>query len=317
MISDNSNDIGVTLVTQTRVHPEKNGEFSRWQDRVSKVVATFPGYLSHTIVPPNLPIQEDWVIMQRFSSADAAKTWLRSPERQKLLENAKNFLVGLDDVYLLEEKSGARDAVTATITAKIRPEDGEKFLQWHSRIAAVQSKFPGFIGCRLEKPRQGINDAWITIVTFDSDNHLEAWLKSQERAELVRELDTFTLESHVRKSSSGFGFWFKSDKKHVAWKENMLVVLTLYPVVFLLSYVQNPAMRWGVPFWLALFFSNALSTVILGYLTVPWLTKKFQWWLNPPEGLEGKYTRSGVILVILLYGLALLICWQLSMHAPS
>ncbi len=305
---------GVILVTQTRVKDGKDGEFAQWQTILSKAIAKFPGYTSSSITPANPPVQLDWVIMQHFDSAEHAKTWLQSPERQELLKKAKDLIAGFDDVYLLDEKKETQNAVVATITAKIEPQDTEKFLEWHARVAAIQSTFSGFIGARLEKPRPGINDSWITILTFDSDKHLEAWLKSSERKKLIDELQTFSSESHLRKAYFGFDFWFSKNEYRSVWKENMLVLLTLYPVVFLLSYITKPLIAKGLPSWLALFFGNALSTAILGWVTVPWLMKMFNWWLHPSGRFSKRLTIQGVLIVVLLYCVSLYICWQLFTH---
>ncbi len=307
----------VLLVTQTRVKQDKEQQFAQWQEMVNNTIRSFPGYISQTITPPNIPIQLDWVIVQHFTSIEHAKKWLQSQERQELLKKVRPILVGIDDVYLVEEKNQNQGTVTATISTMIHPKDEERFLEWNTRVSANESKFAGFLGSKIERPRPGINDAWITIVTFDSDEHLDAWLNSNERKKLINELNSFIIESHMRKVYSGFDFWFapSQDNTHSAWKENMLVLLTLYPVVFLLSYAQNPVMSYGVPFWLALFFSNAISTAILGWISVPWLMKHFWWWLNPPQQSVKKYTFLGTFIVLCLYGISLFIFWRLSANS--
>jgi hypothetical protein len=68
----------VTIVTQTRVSPGNDGEFAKWQRRVSEVVAKQAGFVKETVMPPSPPDQVDWVILQRFASRGAAVTWLRS-----------------------------------------------------------------------------------------------------------------------------------------------------------------------------------------------------------------------------------------------
>ena len=69
------------------------------------------------------------------------------------------------------------------------------------------------------------------------------------------------------------------------WKVNMVVLLGLYPTVFLFSIlVQTPLlMHNGMPFWLALFLGNAFSTALLGWFLVPQLSKLLRWWLQPAE----------------------------------
>jgi hypothetical protein len=53
-----------------------------------------------------------------------------------------------------------------------------------------------------------------------------------------------------------------------ASRQNMLVLLMLYPVVFLFGYfVQNPLLigRAALPFAVALFIGNVMSVVLLNY----------------------------------------------------
>lgn len=310
-----NNNSNVMLVTQTHVKAEKNYEFAQWQEKISETVSKFPGHISQTISPPNPPVQLDWVIKQHFVSAAAAKAWLQSDERKELIKQILPLTIGIDNIYIIEEKN-YQTAVTATISTIIHSKDEQKFLDWNARIAPIQSKFPGFIGYKLERPRRGVNDTWITIITFDNNEHLENWLKSEERKKLLDELNAFSIKSNLRKTFSGFDFWFSQskDSEHSAWKENMLVLLTLYPVIFLLSFIQKPVMEHGMPFWLALFFSNALSTIILGWFTVPWLIKTFSWWLNPKKEVTKKYNILGISIVLLLYGLSLFICWLISKY---
>lgn len=190
---------------------------------------------------------------------------------------------------------------SAIITNIITDDNIERFLLWQAKIAPIQSQFEGFIGYKLEPPRMGIRDYWVTTVAFDNDTHLNAWLNSQERAALLTELESFSGENKLTKVHNGFNFWFTKTPKKSAWKESALVLLTLYPVVFLLSFIQNPVMAYGVPFWLALFFANAASTAILAWVTMPWLVKMFGWWLNPPKKRATLYTFIGTILVLVLY----------------
>ena len=187
---------------------------------------------------------------------------------QKLIKQALPFLVGIDNIYLMQESKHDQGNVAASISTTIHPENTQKFLDWQTRITPIQSKFPGFIGCKLEKSKQP--DTFITTVTFDSDEHLQSWLESNERKRLVDESNSFSTQNNIEKIYSGFDFWFNKTNApyHSVWKENMLVLLTLYRVVFFLSYIQNYLMKNGIPFWLALFFGNAASTAILGWITV-------------------------------------------------
>ena len=65
----------VTVVTQTRVREGMTEQFASWQSKISAAIAGFPGFTGQSVLPPNPPLQVDWVILQRFASAEAGSAW--------------------------------------------------------------------------------------------------------------------------------------------------------------------------------------------------------------------------------------------------
>lgn len=307
----------VTVVTQTRVSPEHDGDFGRWQQHANDVISAFPGFVDHQVIPPSPPLQPDWVIVQRFTSVDAAKAWLGSPERQHLLDEAHPWLIGHDDIHLVEDDGAppADTSVSAVISMQIKPGQEDAYRAWGQRIAAAQARYPGFQGFKINPPIPGVQDDWVTILQFDTEAHLNAWMNSPERQQLLQEANAFTTETHSRTVRSGFSQWFRVDGGPAmapAWKQNMLTLLALYPVVFLFGFfVQTPLLMqtWGWPFWLALFAGNVAGVTILNWL-VPWVVKRFAWWLQPAGGNTRKQNLTGAAIVVALYVLALLIFSQ-------
>jgi antibiotic biosynthesis monooxygenase (ABM) superfamily enzyme len=305
----------VTIITQTRVRPEATSAFARWQDETSTVVAAFPGFVKQTVMPPSPPKQVDWVILQRFESAKAAVAWLNSADRLKRVEGAASMLVGGDDVHLVTDGgSGALPApVSVVISTRIKPGHEAAYRQWEQRIAAAQSRAAGFQGYRLEPPIPGVQDDWLAILRFDTEANLQAWLDSPERQTLLQDASTFTEEFHTRIARTGFDQWFPIEagdtSPPAAWKLNMVVLLFLYPIVFLFGvWVQTPLlMKWGrIPFWLALFIGNVVSIVLLNYL-VPWGSGRLSWWLRPVGSSPTKANLTGAALLVALYVLSLLV----------
>lgn len=304
----------VTLVTQTRVDPAHEGDFARWQDRVNDVVAPFPGFLDRQVMPPSPPLQPDWVVVQRFVSVDAAKAWLGSPERQRLLNEASPWLVGHDDIHLIEDDGAAppSSSVSAVISMKIKPGKEGDYKAWGQRIAAAQARFPGFQGFKINPPVPGVQDDWVTVLQFDTEAHLNDWMTSPIRQTFLEEANAFTSETHARTVHSGFSQWFQIDGGAAtapAWKQNMLTLSALYPVVFLFGFlVQTPILmqRWGWPFWLALFAGNIAGVTILNWL-VPWVGKRFTWWLKPAGEDSERQNLIGAAVVLAIYAISLLI----------
>jgi uncharacterized protein len=303
----------VTIITQTRVLPDRNDDFAKWQQRTSDVVAGFPGSLDHQVIPPDPPQQVDWVILQKFATIEQAQAWLRSKERLHLVETAQSMLIGRDDVHIIEGDEAAQpaDEVSAVISMEIKPGQEEAYRVWNQRITAAETQYPGFQGHRLNPPIPGVQDDWVSILTFDTEAHLDAWLNSPERQKLLDEATGFSAGVHARKVRTGFDQWFRvAGAAHApAWKQNMLVLLGLYPTVFLFGFFVGAPLisqQLGWPFWLTLFVSNIAGVVILNWL-VPWISHRFDWWLQPAGSETRQRTLLGIAIVVALYVLLLLI----------
>jgi uncharacterized protein len=309
----------VTIVTQTRVRPESADKFAKWQEETSGIVAAFPGFIKQTVMPPSPPAQVDWVILQRFASTETAVAWLNSPQRLGRISDAASMLVGSDDVHIVNDGGAGvlPSPVSAVISTRIKPGQEAAYRAWEQRIAAAQSKAKGFQGYRFEPPVPGVQEDWLAILRFDTEANLQAWLDSPERRKLLEDAKPFTEEFHARIARTGFDQWFPvpaGDAPPPAiWKQNMLVLLMLYPVVFLFGYfVQTPYLsgRAALPFAIALFIGNVVSVLILNYL-VPWTSHRFAWWLQPRGANPGRIAVAGAALVVAMYGLMVLAFWRL------
>ncbi|HEY1430670.1 MAG TPA: antibiotic biosynthesis monooxygenase [Stellaceae bacterium] len=308
-------DAAVTLVTQTRVREGMAEEFGRWQSAISTAAAEFPGFITQSVLPPDPPLQVDWVIQQRFANVEAASAWVRSERRRRLLDTGQPMLVGHDDVHLVRDSvAGVRPApVSAVISSRVKSGQEAAFRAWEQRIASAQARSPGFQGYRFEPPIPGVQDDWLAILRFDTERNLQAWLDSPERQHLLKEATPFLEEFHARVVRTGFEQWFSSaadgTSPPAAWKQNMIVLLLLYPVVFLFGvWVQTPILmgKARLPFWLALFVGNVVSVLLLNWL-VPSVSRVFGWWLAPVRNADARTSLAGAALIVLLYAIWLLL----------
>jgi uncharacterized protein len=307
----------VTIVTQTSVRPEAAEAFARWQGETSTLMASLPGFIEQRLMPPKPPLQVDWVILQRFESIDTARAWLSSPERHKRLDGAAPMLVGRDDVHIIhDETQGIKPApVSAVISTRVLPGRELEYRAWERRIAIAQSKAPGLRGYRFEPPVPGVQEDFVAILRFDTEEHLQGWLNSPERKKLIDEAAPLTVEFHARLAHTGFEQWFRDESSSVrvpAWKQNMMVLFLLYPVVFLFGvFVQTPLLteREHLPFAVALFIGNVVSVLLLSKL-VPWVSARFDWWLNPPAANKARIDALGTAILVVAYaGMVAVFLW--------
>ncbi len=211
--------------------------------------------------------------------------------------------------------SGVGAAKAQNLPAYMQPIAG---LTASSPSETAQAKAPGFQGYRFEPPVPGVQEDWLAIVRFDTEMNLQAWLDSPERHKLLQEASGFTKEFHARIARTGFDQWFPAAAAGAAppaaWKQNMLVLLMLYPIVFLFGLlVQTPLLTRaaGLPFAIALFIGNVASVILLSRL-LPWMSTRFSWWLQPAGSNPARTERIGTGFVIALYGLMLIGFWGLS-----
>jgi antibiotic biosynthesis monooxygenase (ABM) superfamily enzyme len=263
------------------------------------------------MLPPQPPATLDWVTILRFADVATARAWLQSDERRRLLDDISNYLSEPEGIHILPD-SGARqeNAVSAVISFRVPAALEDDFLSWQARMQTAEAAFEGFLRHKIERPIAGLHDDWIIVLSFDNDANLSAWLNAPERDALLREGERFNANLSVRRASYGFNFWFPpgatpQPSPSLILKSNLLVLLVLYPLVYLWGYfISAPLIdARGVPFWLSLFIGNLVSTQLLGWWVVPAAFKAFDWWLAPRSGAARQI--GGYALVIALYGVSM------------
>ncbi len=307
----------VSIVTQTSVRPERSEDFARWQGETSNMVSSFQGFVEQRLMPPNPPLQVDWVILQRFHTMEDAQRWLASPERQVRIEGAAPFLIGRDDVHIVRDGEGGRKPapVSAVISTRVRPGKDVEYRAWERKIAAAQSKAPGLQGYRFEPPVPGIQDDYVAILRFDTQANLQAWLDSPVRKKLVEEAEPLTEEFHAR-VGTGFEQWFRDESGAPApwavWKMDFIVLLLLYPIVFLWGvWVGTPLLQnqMNLPWAVNLFIGNIFSVALTGF-GVPWVANHMGWWMSP-KGNVLRINLMGAGLICAVYAISIWVFWKL------
>ena len=312
-------DTVVTVVTQTTVRPDSEAAFEAWQTQTNRIIATFPGFLQQVLLPPSPPAQDYWVVMQRFSDSAAAVGWLNSPQRLERLTVVQPLLTGRADVHVVS--GTAADAASAPVSAimstRVKPGCEHAYRAWEQKIAVAQTAAQGLVGYRFEPPIPGVQADWLTILRFDTQANLQAWLASPVRQGILAEAGPLTEGFHYRVTRSGFDQWFPvgapSRIGPPVWKQNMVVLLMLFPVVFLFGhFVQVPILqaRLGIPFAVALLIGNIVGVVLLNGL-VPWASKQFGWWLALPAGAPGSRNAGGAAAIGAMLVVLSILFWQL------
>ena len=197
---------------------------------------------------------------------------------------------------------------TALVIQAVPPERSEAFLEWQRGITRDASHFPGYKYTEVYQPALGGKIEWVTVVHFESNPLLEAWIKSPVRRKWVddfkKRFGDFTL-----KRVGGFDAWFSdvdgADEKIPDWKMVLTVVAALYPTVLVLTYWLLTPFLKPLPFAAQMLIGNIASVSFLQWVAMPLLTRRLSFWLRPTKATGLGITFAG--LAGILAGLSLML----------
>ena len=238
--------------------------------------------------------------------------WLDSDERNSLLDKSASLLVDEGTTNVLEGASTERspqDMVTEIITVSVKPGMEEAYRDWVERIRLMEAKFPGYQGLELQPPIPRLQDDWVSLLRFDTAEHLNAWLESDARRDALEEVEPF-IDRRERQVTSAFSGWFTfgdaPGQVPPSWKQTMIVLLTLYPIVMLEQMFLNSLLQ-SLDMAEAIFIGNTLSVAATGFLLIPLALRAFEWWLLPRPNNSLEAEAAGIRLLVGLYALSVVV----------
>ncbi len=300
------------LIQKVSLRSNTIGNFANWQALINAKLATFPGFVSLEFVAPENSSQE-WIIVQRFSSSEELNNWVLSRDFINLKENLRDrFAQG----EISEELSGisrSSSGVTEVFITEVSPEKDNEYRKWMGKIHQVEAKFPGFKGAYVQAPSKAGGRNWLTLLQFDTQENLDNWLNSPERQNVLNESKTLIASIESHRVFSPFAGWFKSIEQMFGqtppvWKQTLIVLLVLYPIVMLEILFLNPLIS-GLNLSLATFIGNAISVSLVSWPMVPVAIYCLGWWLVPKSGFYLRNTIIGTLVVIFLYIIEILVFW--------
>lgn len=297
------------LLAKFQLRPDAEDRFAEWQARALTHAAGFEGFLNSEITPSGQGLA--WNVLLRFADSARLEAWRKSETWHRLLEDAAPLLAEKSSIEVEVKEGEGGSGVVEVIITQVKPGKEAAYREWETRIQQAQSKFPGYRGSYVQPPISG-ELGWTTLMRFDTAKQLDTWLKSPERAALVKEAESLVDYAHLQRMGTSFPGWFPTDPKTGKgppnWKAAMLVLLGLFPIVMLetrfLKLPVNPS--------LGMFIGNVISVALTTYLTMPLFIKTLGWWLFPKsDASKVAVNAAGTALVFLLYAISVAALWHL------
>lgn len=269
-----------TVIIARRPAAGRELDFERWLRRLADAAERAPGHLGAEIQPPDTSHPSEWVIVYRFESVACLDDWLGSDERSELLHEGGDLVEGAarEQIVATGTETDGADPVTAVASFRLRPDAAPELPGFYRRLVHELASFDGFLQCDLFEPVPGVQHDTVIVFAFDTRSHLDVWLESPERSDLLATLDPYLDSERVLNVVGGFGGWFGPGAVR-RWKQASIVLLALFPTSLLIGALRR---EWlpEIPFVLGVFVSNVIGIAILTWVLMPWLTRIFDRWLR-------------------------------------
>tara|TARA_R110001599_G_scaffold221826_1_gene420504 strand:- start:1986 stop:2564 length:579 start_codon:yes stop_codon:yes gene_type:complete len=176
---------------------------------------------------------------------------------------------------------------TVVITHRVSDEKHAEYEVWLDRIAPRCKAAPGNLDWHVVRPVSGLSDTYTVIIRFDTEAHLNDWMASRERGELIEEAEVLFGGPDDFYISSGLDFWFTPPgsraKAPARWKQSLITWSAIYPLVLGIPYVVSTVFQFlGVPRYkpLTVLVTTALAVFLMTYVIMPGYTRLVRRWLR-------------------------------------
>ena len=306
-----------SLMTKLRIRSDAQLAFAEWQSRYHSCIAVYPGFIDIEIFSPSPPSQFEWVIVQSFTNPNTLMAWQKSSERQAMIVELTKLIVG-GSKSLWEERIGETDSVgdgvTQVFVTKVSPDKEQAYRDWSGKLHEAEALAPGFRRVYVQAPSEEQPGSWVTLLQFDTQQNLDRWLTSKEHQAVLEESKEFVTSVESHRVASSFAGWFNSanGKEGIppVWKQTMLVLLVLFPIVMLELKFFNPLVATLNPS-LGTFIGNAISVSLISWPMMPIACRFLYWWLTPKGKFKYVFDGLGLLILGTLYLAEIALFWNL------
>lgn len=268
-----------TVVVARRAVPGRERDLERWLARLTAAAGRFPGHRGSSVQPPGPAHPDEWVVVYRFDDVDALELWLRSEDRADLLAAGAHLVESTTEQRVA--LAARPEPVTCVVSVCIRPEHRDEHRRLQGEIVEALHGFEGFLSAETFEPVEGVQDETVIVFSFDTRGHLDRWLDSEQRTEMLDRMEPLIDGTRTVSVLGGFAGWFPDEGGRPArtWKSAAVVLLALFPTSLSLTFLRGWLLP-DLPTVPTVFLLNLLGVLALSYVLLPPLTERLSDWLR-------------------------------------
>ena len=177
--------------------------------------------------------------------------------------------------------------LTVVVSRRVRKGQQEAFEALSSQMTERASRFPGYLGTAMFRPASPDDPEYRIVFKFRDRETLTAWEESEERDELLEQIESLLVQPSEREVTSGIVTWFTLPGQNPVqpppkWKMTIVSWLALYPAVTLVFVIFGDLLA-QVPLLLRTMIVTIVVMGLMSYVLMPRMTKWFAFWLFPRQ----------------------------------
>lgn len=175
--------------------------------------------------------------------------------------------------------------LTVVVSRRVKKGQEAEFEKLSSQMTERASAFRGYLGATMFRPSSADDPEYRIVFRFRDGDTLTAWEESEERAELLEQIESLLVQPSEREVTSGIITWFTLPgqnpvKPPPKWKMTIVSWLALYPAVTLV-FVLFGDMLASVPLLFRTMIVTVVVMLLMTYVLMPRMTRWFSFWLFP------------------------------------
>ncbi|WP_322002150.1 antibiotic biosynthesis monooxygenase [Marinobacter alexandrii] len=182
--------------------------------------------------------------------------------------------------------------LTVVVSRRVKKGQEVEFEKLSSQMTERASAFPGYLGAAMFRPSSADDPEYRIVFKFRDRDTLTAWEESEERAELLEQIESLLVQPSEREITSGIVTWFTLPgqnpvKPPPKWKMTIVSWLALYPAVTLVFVLFGDLLA-SVPLLLRTLVVTAVVMLLMTYVLMPRMTRWFSFWLFPDRNRQSR-----------------------------